>query len=281
MITSKTRVVALFGDPVGHSLSPQMHNAWIADHGLDAAYVAIRVPRDGADTAIQGFKAADFHGLNFTIPHKEAAARNADILTEEARAFGAANILYRAEGRWVGTNTDPRGVLEALDEGAPHWKAQTRRALVIGAGGAGRAIACGLSLAGVPAIHVINRTRARADDVVAALARPGIRARDWFDLGAAFGEAQLIVNASALGMGGDGIDWPVHRAEAGAVVFDAVYTPLETPLLAAAKARGLVTVDGLGMLIHQGARAFELWFGVKPDTTKARERLLSLLAARR
>lgn len=280
MITSRTRIVALMGDPVGHSMSPQMHNAWIADHGLDAAYVAVRAPREHADAIISGMQKADFHGLNVTIPHKETAARLADVLTQEARLFGAANILSKgANGRWTGHNTDPHGVLASLDEAAPQWRGQTQRALVIGAGGAGRAIALALGQAGIGRVDLVNRTRARADDVVAAIGGAGLAARDWFDLPAAFADADLIINASSLGMAGSpATDWPIASAKPHAVVFDAVYTPLETPLLAAAKARGLTTVDGLGMLIHQGARAFEIWFGVSPDTKKARARLLAILA---
>lgn len=285
MITSRTRIVMLIGDPVGHSWSPVMHNAWIADHGLDAVFVACRLPRETAETALRGLKASDLHGLNVTIPHKELAARLADALTPEARLFGAVNVYARGpDGRWTGANTDPAGVLAALDEKTPHWRGQTKRALVIGAGGAGRSIAAALSAANVPRVDLANRTRARADEVAAALTDAGlagIGVRDWSALGEAFGEADLILNASSLGMkGNNDVAWPMAAARKHVIVFDAVYTPPETPLLQAAAAEGLAVVDGLGMLIHQGVDAFERWFGVRPDAGAARARLLPLLTAR-
>lgn len=272
-ITGATKVFAVIGDPVGHSLSPLMHNGWIEDHGLDAVYVALPLRSADPVAAIRAMGQFGMKGANVTVPHKEAAAKAAGWAEGEA-----ANVLrWEADGSLSAFNTDGAGFLDALDEAAPGWGRSVKTALVLGAGGAARAIGQALSPR-VDAVCVANRTQGRAENVAAALGNG--RAARWQELDREFGEADLIVQATTLGMQGQANhDWPMSRCKGGALVADIVYRPLETEFLRAAHARGLVAVDGLGMLIHQGARAFELWFGIAPDTAKARARLLAALGA--
>lgn len=270
-ITGATRVLAVIGDPVSHSLSPIMHNGWIADHGLDAVYVALPLRSDDAENEIRALSQFGLAGLNITVPHKQSAARAAD------RSEGpVANVLrWEEDGSVSGFNTDGPGFLDALDEAAPDWRGRVRRVLMVGAGGAAVAIAEALS-AHVDTIYFANRTQARADAAAAGL-RVG-RVLRWDDLERGFGAADLIIQATTLSMAGqESPAWPFALTKPGVICADIVYRPLETAFLRAARARGLVAMDGLGMLIHQGARAFELWFGVKPDVAKARARLIEAL----
>lgn len=272
-ITAATKVLGVIGDPVEHSLSPVMMNGWIADHGLDAVYVALPLKSEGAFGAIRALRGMGLGGLNVTVPHKEAAAAAAD------RNEGpVANVLrWEADGSLSAFNTDGPGFLDALDEAAPDWRIGARRALILGAGGAAQGIGQAIS-PHVATVHFANRTPARAETAASSIGNG--RALRWDDLERGFGAADLIVQATTLGMKGapPAPEWPLHMCRPNAIVADIVYRPLETSLLAAARARGLVAMDGLGMLIHQGARAFELWFGIKPDAAKARARLLAALS---
>ncbi|MGE3143029.1 MAG: shikimate dehydrogenase [Hyphomonadaceae bacterium] len=275
-MTNNTRKFAVIGNPVAHSLSPQMHNAWIADHGLDALYERIHI--DGDDAAFADFIAsADLAGANVTVPFKAAAWRAA---TQKRADEEVANVLtWLPGGALRADNTDGLGFIAALDEAAPGWAA--RKVLMIGAGGAAAGVA--RALAQTPrVITLVNRTRARAEELAASLSSPSeICVAPWEALGDQFATADLIVQTTTLGMGAnESPAWPVARCKPGAIVVDIVYKPLRTPLLQAAAARGLTAVDGLGMLIHQGALAFEIWFGIKPDTKKARARLIELLGER-
>lgn len=269
-ITAATKVYGVIGDPVSHSLSPVMQNGWIADHGLDAVYVALPLKSDDPVTAIKAL--SGFAGLNVTVPHKEAAAKAA------TRCEGAvANVLRREEdGTLSGFNTDGVGFLDSLAEGAPDWRAPTRRVLILGAGGAALGIGQALS-PHVDTIHFANRTAERGEQTAAAI--PNGRTTRWDDLERAFGHADLVVQTTTLGMADQPeMQWPVALCRPNAIVADIVYRPLDTALLIAARERRLTAIDGLGMLIHQGARAFELWFGIKPDVAKARQRLLAALS---
>lgn len=270
-ITTATKVLGVIGDPVGHSLSPLMHNAWIADAGLSAVYVALPLKADDATSAIRAIKGLGFTGLNVTVPHKEAAAAAAD--RSEGRV---ANVLrWEEDGSLSAFNTDGAGFLDSLDEGAPDWRGRVKRVLIVGAGGAAQAIGHALS-PHVETVHFINRTPQRAT-AVASTMRNG-RVLRWADMERGFGAAELIVQTTTLGMNGEDTPaWPIEFCRPNAIVADIVYRPLETALLVAARARGLTAVDGLGMLIHQGARSFQLWFGVKPDVVKARALLLAAL----
>ena len=270
-ITAATKVFSITGDPVSHSLSPLMHNGWIADHGLDAVYVALPLKSDDPVAAIRAMKGLGFAGLNVTVPHKEAAAAAAD------RSEGAvANVLrWEEDGSVSAFNTDGPGFLDALSETAPDWRGRVQRVLILGAGGAAQAIGQALSPHAVT-IHFANRTAARAESAASAI-RNG-RVLRWDDLERGFGAADLVVQTTTLSMDDQAEQtWPLDYCRPTVIAADIVYKPLETEFLRAARARGLVGMDGLGMLIHQGARAFELWFGIKPDTAKARERLLAAL----
>lgn len=272
IITAKTKVFAVIGDPVEHSLSPIMHNGWIADHGLDAVYVALRLRGDDPVAAMRALKSFGLAGANITVPHKEAAAAAAD----QSEAPVANVLSWGEDGKVSAYNTDGAGFLDALTEAAPDWRLRVKRVLIVGAGGAGLGVAAALS-PHVDTIHFANRTAERGDS--AAQTIPNGRTLRWDDLERGFGAADLIVQATTLGMHGQAApDWPVSYCRPTAIVADIVYRPLETELLRAARARGLTTMDGLGMLIHQGARAFEIWFGVKPSAAKARERLAAALA---
>lgn len=261
-----TKRYAVIGDPVSHSLSPLMHQGWIADHGLDASYEALLLRSGDPISAIRALK--DYAGVNVTVPHKEAAARAAD------RTEGpVANVLrWEGDGTLSAFNTDGAGFLASLNEAAPDWRARVKTALVIGAGGAAQGIA--VALAGDVNLLIANRTYPRAAELAEQLPRAG--AVMWEALPACFADADLIVNATTLGLGGGDTTWPIDHCIKSTIVVDIVYRPLETALLRAARAKGLAAVDGLGMLIHQGALAFELWHGIKPDTQKARERLMAL-----
>ncbi|MGE0741491.1 MAG: shikimate dehydrogenase [Hyphomonadaceae bacterium] len=270
-LTARTKLLAVIGDPVAHSLSPIMQNGWIADHGLDAVYVALQLKSNHPVAAIRALKSYGFAGANVTVPHKESAAQAAD-----RSETTAANVLcWSDDGLLVAHNTDGVGFLDALTEAAADWRTRVSRVLIVGAGGAAVGVAQALS-PHAATIHIANRTAERAEAVARGL--PNGRALRWDDLERAFGAADLIVQTTTLGMEGEPApEWPVAYCRPTAIIADIVYRPLETELLAAARARGLTTMDGLGMLIHQGARAFELWFGVKPDTNQARKRLIEAL----
>lgn len=270
-VTAATRLLAVIGDPVSHSLSPVMHNGWIADHGLDAVYVALQLRSDDAAAEIRALGAFGLTGVNVTVPHKLAAAAAAHRSEDDV----ANTLRWERDGTLSAFNTDGAGFVDALSEAAPEWAARVRSVLIIGAGGAARAIGKALSPL-TSELCFINRTVERAEEVASGLANA--RVRPWREMGEAFAEADLIVQTTTLGMSGaPAPEWPVERCRAGAIVVDIVYRPLETGLLRAARGRGLHTMDGLGMLIHQGARAFELWFGIRPDAAKARARLLEAL----
>lgn len=269
-ITARTALLAVIGDPVGHSLSPVLHNGWIADHGLDAVFVALSLRSEDPVGAIRALKQFALKGASVTLPFKQAAARAAD-----AYGAAAANTLrWEASGALTAFNTDGAGFVDALAEAAPDWRQRVKRALILGAGGAAHGIA--EALAGAAEIVIANRTAPRAASLASALAKA--RAEPWEKLPELFAGADLIVNATTLGMAGaPNLDWPLAHAKADALVADIVYRPLETRLLARARQRGLIAIDGLGMLIHQGARAFEIWFGIRPDVKLARARLLAAL----
>ncbi|MBL8535857.1 MAG: shikimate dehydrogenase [Hyphomonadaceae bacterium] len=271
-ISSATRLFAVIGDPVRHSLSPVLHNAWIADASLDAVYVALRLQSSNPAASLRELMRFGVAGANVTVPFKEAAAEAADRSESES-----ANVLrLEDDGSVSAFNTDGLGFLDALGEGAPDWRLRVRRVVVIGAGGAAGGVGRALSPY-VDSITFVNRTFDRSQRLASTL-RNG-RAARWDDMERCFGAADLIVQTTTLGMtSAPSHDWPFQVCKAGAIAFDVVYRPLLTPFFVSARERGLISIDGLGMLIHQGARAFELWFGVQPDTTRARARLLEAIA---
>jgi shikimate dehydrogenase len=277
-------LAGVIGWPIGHSLSPVLHGHWLARYRLAGAYVALPVSPDRLDAALTGLGALGFAGANVTVPHKEAAARLADRPSETVARIGAANTLVIGEdGTIAADSTDGYGFLANLDAGAPDWPAD-RPAVVIGAGGAARAIVDALQQRGCPEIRVVNRTHERAEALARALAGAAghVIAVEWVRRSQALDGAGLVVNTTTQGMTGQPpLDLALDALPAGAVVNDIVYAPLETPLLAAARARGLTAVDGLGMLLHQAVPGFAAWFGLRPMVdAAARGAVLAALAGR-
>jgi shikimate dehydrogenase len=259
-IGGTTRLAGVIGWPVAHSRSPRLHNHWLRRHGIDGAYVPLPVRPGALADAVRGLRAAGFRGCNVTLPHKEEAFRLCDTVDDAARDSGACNTLVFTEEGIEGSATDGPGFVASLAEAGVDPAAGP--ALLLGAGGAARCIAQALVAAGAPAVLVANRSAERA----AALAdMPGVRAVPWPARGDLLADAALLVNATSAGMDGKPpLDMPLDRAGAGLAVADIVYVPRETALLAAARARGLRTVEGIGMLLHQARPGFAAWFGAWP-----------------
>ena len=259
----------VLGHPVAHSRSPLIHGSWLAEHGLKGSYERIDVTPDDLPAFVARLRAGEFVGGNVTVPHKEAMLGLVDDVTEAARAIGAVNTVWREGERICGDNTDVSGFLAHLDTTASGWDERVGTALVLGAGGAARGIAFGLKGRGIGRILLVNRSRERADELAASLGRP-VEAADWGRRDALVGEADLIVNTTALGMHGQPpLEIDLAGLRPGTIVDDIVYVPLKTPLLLEAERRGGVPVDGLGMLLHQAVPGFARWFGVTPTVTPA------------
>lgn len=260
ILTGHARLAGVIGWPVAHSRSPRLHGFWLEQHGIDGAYLPLAVRPQDFSLAVRGLVAAGFRGANVTIPHKEAAFALCDTVEDSAREAGAVNTLVFEDGRITGRNTDGIGFLANLRQHGIDPAAGP--ALLLGAGGAARAIAAALRGLDV-AVTLSNRTRARAESLAQAL--PGCRVLDWKAVGAATADHALIVNTTSLGMSGhEPLDIDLSRAATGTGIADIVYVPLETPLITAARAHGLKTAPGLGMLLHQAVPGFASWFGVTP-----------------
>lgn len=265
ILTGHARLAGVLGWPVSHSRSPRLHGFWLDRHGVDGAYLPLPVHPDRFASAVRALVDLGFRGANVTIPHKQAAFDVCDAVDRTAARAGAVNTFVFRDGRIEGSNTDGFGFLESLRDQAPRWRADAGPAVLLGAGGAARAIAAALLDAGCPRVTLVNRTAARAE----ALARDLGGAIDVADRPPLDGAA-LLVNTTALGMQGQPpLMFDIAALPASALVADIVYVPLETPLLAAARARGLVAVDGLGMLLHQARPGFEAWFGIEPRVDAA------------
>ncbi|MEK9672096.1 MAG: shikimate dehydrogenase [Rhodospirillaceae bacterium] len=271
------RRAGVMGWPVRHSLSPALHGYWLKQYGIDGTYEHIEVLPDDFAARIRRLADDGYAGANVTVPHKEAALQAADTVDDVARRIGAVNtIVVAAGGRLAGSNTDAFGFIENLRAGAPGWDASAGPAVVLGAGGAARAVVAALADAGTPEIRLLNRTRDRAEVLVRDLCGP-VAVMDWDRRADAVAEASLLVNTTTLGMTGkDPLDMNLTRLPVSALVNDIVYAPVETPLLAAARARGNPLVDGLGMLLHQARPGFAAWFGQEPEVTQGlRDHLLA------
>ena len=265
-MTTTGRAACVIGWPVEHSRSPLIHNYWLRTYAIDGEYRRELVPPEEFAGFVGSLAARGYVGANVTLPHKETALALSQP-DERARAVGAANTLWLDDGVLRSTNTDVEGFLDNLDACAPQWDRDLREAVVLGAGGAARAVIYGLLVRGAARIVVLNRTRARAETLRQTFG-PRVRVEPWDELTATLAGASLLINTTTLGMHGQpdlAID--SARLPAGAVVADLVYVPVVTPLIAAARARGLQTADGLGMLLHQAVRGFTLWFGTKPEVT--------------
>jgi shikimate dehydrogenase len=255
------------GWPVKHSRSPVIHRFWLRQYGILGDYVIHPVAPEAVASFFQGFVDGPFVGCNVTVPHKEAAFAAVDEVEAAGRAIGAVNTIWRDGRRLVATSTDGTGFLANLDEGAPGWDRAPGPAIILGAGGAARAVVWALLERGFAPVHVVNRTVGRAA-ALAARSRPAVKPAGWDALPRLLREARVLVNTTSLGMEGQPpLDIDLAPLRDDCLVTDIVYVPLETQLLAAARARGLRTVDGLGMLLHQAAPGFAHWFGRMPEVT--------------
>ena len=269
MIETSAPRAGVVGWPIEHSRSPAIHRYWLRELGIPGNYDRFAVRPEEFRQFADKIGEHGFLGANVTAPHKEAALEACDRRTDVAAALGAVNTLWRQDGRLWGDNTDVAGFLANLDEATPGWDERKSFAIVIGAGGAARGIIHALVSRGFERIAVVNRTQSRAQTLVQHFGDSTI-ALPWGDLATELPRAELLVNASSLGMVGQ----PPLTVNLGAlperaVVADAVYVPLRTPLIEAARARGLRVAEGLGMLLHQAAPAFERWFGARPVVTPA------------
>jgi len=259
----------VMGWPIAHSLSPALHGYWLKTHGIAGEYTRVAVPPADLPAALARLKTDDWRGCNLTIPHKEAALAHLDRVEDSARRIGAVNTIVVENGKLAGFNTDGFGFIENLRGAVPAFDAKAGPAVVLGAGGAARAIVDALATAGAPEIRLANRSLDRARDLARDLGG-AIELVPWERRAAALDGAALVVNATSLGMNENPpLDLDLARLPKTALVNDIVYAPLETALLKAARARGNRVVDGLGMLLHQGRPGFQLWFGVMPAVTPA------------
>ena len=274
-----TRRACVIGHPVLHARSPVLHRYWLKQYGIDGDYSREDVTPDKIGEFLAGLGAHGYVGANVTVPHKAAAYLALDHAEPVATALKVANTLWVENGELHGTNTDVHGFLANLDEALPGWDLQPEQAVVLGAGGGARAVVYGLLQRGLPRVVVINRTLARAKAFRVEFG-DRVTAGTFDELAAWLQDADLLVNSTSLGMAGQPpLEIDLAPMQDSAAVYDIVYVPLETRLLAAARARGLRTVDGLGMLLHQAVPAFERFFGVRPQVTQGlRDAVLADLA---
>ncbi len=266
MTDKEIRAACVVGWPVAHSRSPRLHGYWIGRYQVAGSYGLEAVRPEGFPEFVPNLAGHGYVGGNVTQPHKDMALKLSEP-DQRARAVGAANTLWLDDGRLRSTNTDVEGFIGSLDASAPGWDRDLKCAVVFGAGGAARAVVYGLIERGAERIHVVNRTEARAEALRQRFG-PRVHPAAWADAPSLIARARLIANATSLGMTGNpDVDWDLGPARDDAVVVDIVYVPLKTSLLAAAERRGLRTADGLDMLLYQGVRGFELWFGVRPEVT--------------
>jgi shikimate dehydrogenase len=265
-LTGRARLAGVMGWPVGHSLSPRLHGHWLRRYGIDGAYLPLAVPPERLEQALRALPALGFRGCNLTSPHKSAALALIDHATPLARRIGAVNtVVVEADGTLAGDNTDGFGFLASLAAGYPGWRAEVGPAVLLGAGGAARAVTVALLDAGAPEVRLLNRTPDRAQELAAGLDGP-VAAVRWAERAAALDGAALLVNTTSLGMAGQPpLVLSLDALPRTTLVADVVYTPLITPLLAVARAHGNPVVDGLGMLLHQARPGFRAWFGVEPE----------------
>jgi shikimate dehydrogenase len=261
-------LAGVMGWPVMHSRSPKLHNYWLAQHGLAGAYLPLAIESRGLAAALRALPALGFAGCNLTIPHKEAALALVDRVDPLARRIGAVNCIVVAPGGALEAyNHDAFGYIESILEAAPGWRADAGPITVIGAGGGARAVLVGLIDQGAREIRLVNRTLARAQALAQALGPP-VHAWSWEQRTDALEGALMLVNTTSQGMIGEPpLDLPLERLPRSALVSDIIYIPRETGLLAAARARGNPTVNGVGMLLHQARPAFLAWFGIMPEVT--------------
>ena len=259
-------LAGVIGSPISHSKSPLLHGHWLQKYGISGIYIPMDISQSDLPEVLRALPKAGFVGVNVTIPHKESVLAIADLVTDRAALIGAANtLIFRKDGKLHADNTDGYGFTENLRQSAPNWQPKSGPAAVIGGGGAARAVVASLLETGVPEVRISNRTRARADALREEFGAK-VTVYEWVQAGNMFDGAMTVVNASSLGMvGKPDFRVPLDALSSQAVVTDLVYTPLETQFLRQAAEMGCTTVDGLGMLLHQAAPAFERWFGKRPE----------------
>ncbi len=263
-------IAGLLGWPVAHSRSPVIHNHWLAEHGIAGRYVLFPVPPEKLEAAVRGLSALGMRGCNVTTPHKQAIMPMLDRVDDLARTIGAVNtVVVGEDGTLSGFNNDGNGFVQSIVDAEPRWRPDAGPILVLGAGGAARAVIATLAARGAREIRVANRTFERAQAIAAELGS-SVRAVPWAQRGDALDGVTLLANATSGGMSGKPpLEMALDHLPSRAVVGDLIYIPPETPLLAAARARGNVTVNGLGLLLNQARPAFHAWFGVMPEITPA------------
>ena len=268
MSDQKFVLAGVMGWPVAHTRSPAIHNHWIAQYSLKGAYVQLPVQPQNLEAAIRGLPALGFAGCNITVPHKVNAMQLMDTRHPAARRGAAINtVVVQADGSLLGMNNDGYGYIQSLRDAQPDWRGDAGPALVMGAGGAARAIVVALLDEGVPEVRLCNRTQEKAQALKDAFG-DRVTVVPWADRNSAMAGVRLLVNTTTQGMHGQpALDVALDDLPAEALVSDAIYIPLETPLLAAARQRGHQTVNGLGMLLNQARPAFQAWFGVQPELT--------------
>lgn len=266
-------LAGVIGNPIAHSRSPRLHRHWLKTYDIPGDYIPLHVEGDDLEVVLKTLPKMGFVGVNVTIPHKVHALHIADQVTDRATLIGAANTLtFLADGKIYADNTDGYGFIENLRQNAPDWQANSGPAAVFGAGGAARAVIVSLLDAGAPEILLSNRTRAKAETLRAEFGSR-VTVVEWVQAGNMLEEATTVVNTTSLGMKGAAeFRVPLDGLRRDAVVTDLVYTPLRTPLLDTAEKMGCTTVDGLGMLLHQGVPGFERWFGTRPEVDDALRR---------
>ncbi|MEL7181675.1 MAG: shikimate dehydrogenase [Pseudomonadota bacterium] len=260
----------VIGNPISHSLSPKLHSYWLNRYGIAGEYTALQVTEDALESTLRALPGKGFIGANVTIPHKVSVMQFADQITDRATLIGAANtLIFKQDGRIFADNTDGYGFMANLRQGAPDWDPKAGPAAIFGAGGAARAIIVALADAGVPEIILANRTRAKAEALRADFGAR-VSVVDWVQADKMLEDANTVINTTSLGMtGAQEFKVSLDGLSPDATVTDIVYTPLQTPFLIEAAQKGCTTVDGLGMLLHQGVPGFERWFGQRPEVDDA------------
>lgn len=270
MSHAKIPLAGVIGCPIAHSKSPQLHRHWLKSLGIPGYYVPMHVEADDLEEILRSLPKAGFVGVNITVPHKERALEIADLVTDRATLIGAANtLIFRKDGKIHADNTDGYGFIQNLRQNAPDWHPEAGPAAILGAGGAARAVVASLLDVGVPEILISNRTRVRAEALQQEFGRR-LTVIDWVQAGNMMDDASTVVNTTSLGMiGSPPLRVPLDGLRKGTVVTDLVYAPLKTQFLIKAEKMGCITVDGLGMLLHQAVPAFERWFGTRPTVDSA------------
>lgn len=271
-MTEKKKLFAgVVGDPIAHSLSPYLHGYWLKKYEINGDYSAYHVPGDTLPEFLANLNENNLRGVNLTVPHKESAFDLVDNVEPIAQKIGAINTVYfDKEGKLIGTNTDGYGFLKHLKQTISDWTSQNKIAVVLGAGGAARAVIVSLLEDGINEIRLCNRTISRAENLASDIGDKRIKVAKWEERENVLCDADLLVNVTTLGMIGQmPLEIDLQKLPVDAVVYDIVYNPIETDLIKKAKSQGNKTVDGLGMLLHQAVPGFEKWFGIKPEVDAA------------